>query len=64
MGDDKLTPICENKNGKGYKDAIVCPHCGDEIIGLNKVLDFINKEVIYSTQYDDYECGKCGKLFD
>lgn len=64
MGDEKLKPICENKNGKGYKDAIVCPRCGYEIVGLSKVLDFINEEIIYETQYDDYVCPECDKYFD
>lgn len=62
--EELVKPICENKNGKGYKDAIICPHCGHKIIGLMKVLDFINEELIYETQYDDYECPECLKMFD
>jgi hypothetical protein len=55
-----ITPLIENEHGKGYSNAIKCPKCGYEISGLQKVLDFINDEIIYEDyQYDDYECPDC-----
>lgn len=61
---DIIQIISQNEHGKSYKNAIKCPKCGYEIIGLSKVLNFINKETIFDDyQYDDYECPDCECIF-